>query len=104
MYYNQEVTSWYEGDWVNNSREGWGVRWYAYAYDILNSLLCKATRFGKKRPYFHLSVSPVILCSYPSGNLYEGQWKNNARHGEGRMRWLQLGQQYNGSWQNGIQV
>lgn len=43
MYYNQEVTSWYEGDWVNNSREGWGVRWYTCVYHIMNSLLCKAT-------------------------------------------------------------
>ncbi|XP_031691132.1 radial spoke head 10 homolog B isoform X8 [Oncorhynchus kisutch] len=67
IYYNQEATSWYEGELVNNNREGWGVR-----------------------------------C-YPSGNLYEGQWRNNVRHGEGRMRWLQLGQQYSGIWENGVQ-
>ncbi|XP_045580233.1 radial spoke head 10 homolog B isoform X4 [Salmo salar] len=67
IYYNQEATSWYEGELVNNNREGWGVR-----------------------------------C-YPSGNLYEGQWRNNMRHGEGRMRWLQLGQQYSGIWENGVQ-
>jgi len=26
MHYNEH--SWYEGDWVNNSRHGWGVRRY----------------------------------------------------------------------------
>lgn len=46
------------------------------------------------------------LCpdSYPSGNLYSGEWHNNLRHGEGTMRWLNLGQQYVGMWQNGVQV
>lgn len=58
MYYNQEVTSWYEGDWVNNSREGWGVRWYACVYHIMNSLLCKATRLKKNGPHCHPFVSP----------------------------------------------
>lgn len=28
IYYNQEQTSWYKGDWVRNRKEGWGVRWY----------------------------------------------------------------------------
>uniref|UniRef100_A0A3Q1IME8 Radial spoke head component 1 n=1 Tax=Anabas testudineus TaxID=64144 RepID=A0A3Q1IME8_ANATE len=29
MYYNQDKTSWYKGDWVKNNREGSGVRCYA---------------------------------------------------------------------------
>lgn len=28
LYYNQEKTSWYDGEWVQNRKEGWGVRWY----------------------------------------------------------------------------
>ncbi|XP_074170034.1 radial spoke head 10 homolog B isoform X6 [Rhinolophus sinicus] len=28
IYYNQEGTSWYEGDWVHNIKNGWGVRCY----------------------------------------------------------------------------
>uniref|UniRef100_A0A3Q3EZ88 MORN repeat containing 3 n=1 Tax=Labrus bergylta TaxID=56723 RepID=A0A3Q3EZ88_9LABR len=40
---------------------------------------------------------------YPSGNIYSGEWKNNLRHGEGKMRWTQLGEEYVGMWQNGIQ-
>nr|XP_019938537.1 PREDICTED: radial spoke head 10 homolog B2 [Paralichthys olivaceus] len=67
MFYNQSKTSSYKGDWVKNSREGFGVR-----------------------------------C-YPSGNIYSGEWRNNLRHGEGTMRWLQLGQEYAGMWQDGVQ-
>lgn len=29
LHYNQEKTSWYDGEWVQNRKEGWGVRWYA---------------------------------------------------------------------------
>jgi len=55
--------------------------------------------FGKK--YIKSICFPL---SYPSGNVYEGQWRNNVRHGEGTMRWVQLDQQYSGQWLNGIQV
>ena len=44
------------------------------------------------------------FCSYPSGNLYEGEWRDNGRHGEGTMKWLTLGEQYVGTWSNGVQV
>nr|KAF6447674.1 hypothetical protein HJG63_012058 [Rousettus aegyptiacus] len=67
IYYNQEGTSWYEGDWVYNIKKGWGIR-----------------------------------C-YKSGNIYEGQWEDNGRHGEGRMRWLTTNEEYTGRWEQGIQ-
>ncbi|XP_062444682.1 radial spoke head 10 homolog B-like isoform X1 [Rhea pennata] len=67
IYYNRGRTSWYSGDWVNNNKEGWGVR------------------------------------RYKSGNIYEGQWKKNVRHGKGRMRWLTANQEYAGQWEYGIQ-
>lgn len=44
------------------------------------------------------------MISYPSGNIYSGEWRNNLRHGEGTMRWMNLRQQYVGLWQNGVQV
>ncbi|XP_030868692.2 radial spoke head 10 homolog B2 isoform X2 [Gorilla gorilla gorilla] len=28
IYYNQEGTCWYEGDWVQNIKKGWGIRCY----------------------------------------------------------------------------
>ncbi|KAL1286788.1 RSPH10B [Ovibos moschatus] len=67
IYYNQEGTSWYEGDWIYNIRKGWGIR-----------------------------------C-YKSGNIYEGQWENSMRHGEGRMRWLTTNEEYTGQWRHGVQ-
>lgn len=51
----------------------------------------------------HLKVA-LIYHSYPSGNIYSGEWRNNLRHGEGTMRWMNLRQQYVGMWQNGVQV
>lgn len=46
----------------------------------------------------------LFHTSYPSGDTYEGQWKNSIRHGEGTMKWIQLSQQYSGQWLNGFQV
>lgn len=47
----------------------------------------------------------IYFCpSYKSGNIYEGQWANNVRHGEGRMRWLTTNEEYTGQWGKGIQV
>ena len=47
-----------------------------------------------------------LVCgpSYKSGNIYEGQWENNMRHGEGRMRWLTTNEEYTGQWEHGVQV
>ena len=42
--------------------------------------------------------------SYKSGNIYEGQWEDNMRHGEGRMRWLTTNEEYTGRWERGVQV
>ena len=38
------------------------------------------------------------------GNIYEGMWVNDVRHGEGTMRWFDKNQTYAGTWENGIQV
>ena len=38
------------------------------------------------------------------GNIYEGMWINDIRHGEGTMRWFDKNQTYTGQWENGIQV
>lgn len=47
----------------------------------------------------------VFFCpSYKSGNIYEGQWENNMRHGEGTMKWLTTNEEYSGQWKNGVQV
>lgn len=38
---------------------------------------------------------------YSSGNVYEGEWQDDLRHGQGTMHWNSLGQRYTGMWQNG---
>ena len=68
MNYDPEGVSFYDGDLVNNVRQGWGMR------------------------------------QYPSGNVYQGAWYQNVRHGEGTMRWLDREQMYNGQWEKGVQV
>lgn len=50
------------------------------------------------------NILDVFLISYVTGNTYSGEWKCNARHGEGTMKWLKLGQQYVGNWCEGLQV
>lgn len=53
----------------------------------------------------HEITDCFFVCpSYKSGNIYEGQWENNVRHGEGRMRWLTTNEEYTGQWEQGAQV
>uniref|UniRef100_A0AAQ4PE53 MORN repeat containing 1 n=1 Tax=Gasterosteus aculeatus aculeatus TaxID=481459 RepID=A0AAQ4PE53_GASAC len=83
----------YTGQWAQGRRHGQGVVYYTqdktswYKGDWVRN---NREGWGVRR--------------YPSGNVYSGEWKNNLRHGEGTMRWLNLGQQYVGTWHNGVQV
>lgn len=43
------------------------------------------------------------LYTFPSGDQYEGQWRNDLMHGRGRMEWKSDGTWYNGDWEYGIQ-
>ena len=38
-----------------------------------------------------------------SGNVYEGNWHHNERHGDGTMHWYDRGEKYSGQWVKGIQ-
>lgn len=38
-----------------------------------------------------------------SGNVYEGEWLLNERHGKGTMHWYDMGECYTGEWVKGIQ-
>ena len=46
-------------------------------------------------------VSSLFLCR--SGNVYEGEWHLNERHGRGTMHWWDRGECYSGEWVGGIQ-
>jgi len=89
MVYNVEETSYYDGEWVENTKFGWGVR--QYPSGILSLLTKQQFRFITK---FYLTIQ---------GNIYEGMWVNDIRHGQGTMRWFNKNQTYNGQWDNGIQ-
>lgn len=72
----------------------------------LPQFLISSVEFLSSSLHFHIKTIDMLLfhSSYPSGDTYEGQWKNSVRHGEGTMKWIQLSQQYSGQWQNGVQV
>lgn len=42
------------------------------------------------------------MFTWPSGNLYKGQYKDDERDGHGEMRWTD-GSYYIGQWVRGIQ-
>lgn len=37
------------------------------------------------------------------GDLYEGEWYQNKRHGKGTMYWKSANELYNGQWEFGFQ-
>ncbi|XP_036385455.1 radial spoke head 10 homolog B [Megalops cyprinoides] len=76
IYYNQELTSWYEGDWVDNIREGWGVRCYPSG-NIYEGQWKKNARHGEgKMKWLDL------------GQQYSGQWEHGLQHGQGTHTWF----------------
>ncbi|CCW60044.1 unnamed protein product [Phytomonas sp. EM1] len=41
-------------------------------------------------------------CVYHNGDVYEGDWQNDQRHGKGRMHYHATGAVYDGSWERGV--
>ena len=39
--------------------------------------------------------------TYPNGDVFEGHWSNNLRHGQGSYTFTSSGAKYVGSWING---
>lgn len=54
-----------------------------------------------------LLVQPCAVFSsyhiYRSGNMYDGEWLDNKRHGEGTMYWKSRNEVYSGQWEQGVQ-
>jgi len=50
----------------------------------------------------YYEICLVFPCS--SGNVYEGEWCDDKRHGHGTMYWYSTNEQYTGQWKYGIQV
>ncbi|XP_037765811.1 radial spoke head 10 homolog B2 isoform X11 [Chelonia mydas] len=76
IYYNQEGTSWYEGDWVNNIRAGWGIRCYKSG-NIYEGQWEENMRQGEGR-----------MRWLTTNQEYTGQWVNGIQHGYGTHTWF----------------
>ncbi|XP_035469851.1 radial spoke head 10 homolog B isoform X2 [Scophthalmus maximus] len=76
VYYNQGESSWYKGDWVKNSREGFGERCYPsgniYSGEWKNSL-----RHGEG-----------TMRWLKLGEEYVGMWQEGIQHGRGTHVWI----------------
>ena len=75
---------------------------------LLPSLLPSLPLFPHSPPLSSpLPPSSLTLLPPPplqrSGNVYEGEWHHNKRHGRGTMHWYDRGESYTGQWVNGIQ-
>ncbi|XP_039347195.1 radial spoke head 10 homolog B2-like isoform X5 [Mauremys reevesii] len=76
IYYNREGTSWYEGDWVNNIKDGWGIRCYKSG-NIYEGQWEKNVRHGEGR-----------MRWLTTNQEYTGQWVNGIQHGYGTHSWF----------------
>ncbi|NXD09116.1 R10B2 protein, partial [Nothocercus nigrocapillus] len=118
IYYNQEHTSWYSGDWVNNNKEGWGIRRYKSG-NTYEGQWEKNVRHGEGRMRWLTANQEYIgqweygiqhgfgthiwflkrmpLSQYPLRNKYIGNFVKGDRHGHGRFIYAG-GAVYDGDW------
>ncbi|KAI5623152.1 radial spoke head 10-like B, partial [Silurus asotus] len=85
MWFNQEATSWYKGDWKNNHREGWGIRRYPSG-DIYEGQWKNSMRHEEG------TMKWIQLAQQ-----YSGQWLNGVQHGQGThtiFQWRLSGSRY----------
>nr|XP_012614279.1 radial spoke head 10 homolog B isoform X1 [Microcebus murinus]XP_012614280.1 radial spoke head 10 homolog B isoform X1 [Microcebus murinus]XP_012614281.1 radial spoke head 10 homolog B isoform X1 [Microcebus murinus]XP_012614282.1 radial spoke head 10 homolog B isoform X1 [Microcebus murinus] len=118
IYYNQEGTSWYEGDWVYNIRRGWGIRCYKSG-NIYEGQWEDNMRHGEGRMRWLTTneeytgrwergvqngfgthtwfLKRIPNSQYPLRNEYVGEFVNGYRHGHGRFYYAS-GAMYEGEW------
>ncbi|XP_015281671.1 PREDICTED: radial spoke head 10 homolog B-like [Gekko japonicus] len=75
IYYNREGSSWYEGDFVNNIKSGWGIRCYKSS-NIYEGQWERDVRHGEGR-----------MRWLTTNQEYTGQWVNGIQHGYGTHTW-----------------
>ncbi|XP_042542674.1 radial spoke head 10 homolog B-like [Dipodomys spectabilis] len=77
VYYNQEGTSWYEGDWVYNVKKGWGIRRYKSG-NIYEGQWDDNLRHGEGR-----------MRWLTTNEEYMGHWDRGVQNGFGKYTWFQ---------------
>ncbi|XP_028354984.1 radial spoke head 10 homolog B isoform X4 [Physeter macrocephalus] len=118
IYYNQEGTSWYEGDWVHNVKKGWGIRCYKSG-NIYEGQWGNNMRHGEGRMRWLTAneeftgqwengvqngfgthtwfLKRIPYSQYPLRNEYVGEFVNGYRHGRGKFYYAS-GAMYEGEW------
>lgn len=118
IYYNQEGTSWYEGDWVFNVKKGWGTRCYKSG-NIYEGQWENNMRHGEGRMRWLTTneeytgqwergiqngfgthtwfLKRIPNSQYPLRNEYIGEFVNGYRHGRGKFYYAS-GAVYEGEW------
>uniref|UniRef100_A0A8C6DSV4 Radial spoke head 10 homolog B2 n=1 Tax=Moschus moschiferus TaxID=68415 RepID=A0A8C6DSV4_MOSMO len=118
IYYNQEGTSWYEGDWMHNIRKGWGIRCYKSG-NIYEGQWENNMRHGEGRMRWLTTneeytgqwehgiqnglgthtwfLKRIPYSQYPLRNEYVGEFVNGYRHGHGKFYYAS-GAMYEGEW------
>ncbi|CAK6446376.1 unnamed protein product [Pipistrellus nathusii] len=76
IYYNEEGTSCYEGDWVHNIKKGWGIRHYKSG-NIYEGQWENNVRHGEGTMKW-LTINEE----------YSGQWENGVQNGLGTHTWF----------------
>lgn len=94
IYYDQNGESYYDGNWCENTKAGFGIRRFV---KLLINVIFMPTFFYSILVFFS-------LFRFKNGNMYEGNWENNKRNGKGTMYWYNLGQEYSGDWVDGVQT
>ncbi|XP_057291663.1 radial spoke head 10 homolog B2-like isoform X3 [Hydractinia symbiolongicarpus] len=94
IYYDHNGESYYDGNWCENTKAGFGIRRFAKLWINVNFM----------RSFFFGILIFFSFFRFKNGNMYEGNWENNKRNGKGTMYWYNLGQEYSGDWVDGIQT
>lgn len=84
--------NWYDGDWLNGRQHGGGTKVWATAGTKYSGEWVDDKIQGICTQSFSIFIYYVFIATgqgwyrYPNGELYEGQWWNNMRHGRGEMK------------------
>lgn len=76
MSYDLEKKSYYEGEWVENIRHGFGVRQYPSG-NVYKGMWSNNTRHGDG-----------VMKWIDTQQMYTGQWEDGIQHGIGRHDWF----------------
>ncbi|KAM3917863.1 radial spoke head 10 homolog B [Leptodactylus fuscus] len=120
IYYNAEGTSWYEGEWIHNRKEGWGaqrfpsgniyegqwlnnkfhgegrMRWISANEEYTGQWVRGVQNGLGTHTWF---LKRVAGSQYSLRNEYVGNFVNGARHGQGQYYYAN-GAMYDGQWKN----